>query len=179
MASRATRVLGTLLLLMTSAACASYSHVRFAPAIQDAELRGEANDVQARIVVSWRGIKERDDVPELRFRVRVENPGPTPFTLVPAAFELLDAALVSFGFALTEALPTAVEPGSSATFDLAFPVPGPKALDQFDLSALTLRTRFQGERWSWNTTFQRAVRAYDDPYYQPHWGFHFGWVIGH
>jgi hypothetical protein len=162
---------------MTGVACASYSNVRFAPAIQDTELRGEADDVEARIVVAWRGIKERDDVPELRFRVRVENPGPTPFTLVPAAFELLDAALTSFGDAATDALPTAVEPGGSVTFEIAFPVSGAKALEGFDLSALTLRTRFQGERWSWNTTFQRAVRAYDDPYYEPHWGFHFGWVI--
>jgi len=160
---------------VTCAACASYSNVRFAPTIQDTELRGEENDVEARIVVAWRGIKERDDVPELRFRVRVENPGPTPFTLVPASFELLDAALTSFGFAGTENVPIVVETGGSATFDLAFPVPGAQGLDGFDLSALTLCTRFQGERWSWNVNFQRVV--YDDSYSQPHWGFNFGWVI--
>jgi len=111
--------------------------------------------------------------------VRVENPGPTSFTLVPAAFELLDAGLSTFGFADTESLPTAVEAGGAATLDLAFPVSGAKALASFDLSALTLRTRFQGERWSWSTTFQRAVRAYDDPYYEPRWSLHFGWVFGH
>lgn len=179
MASRAWQALGAVFFWITCAACASYSNVRFAPAIQDTELRGEANDVQARIVVAWRGIKKRADVPELRFRVRVENPGPTPFTLVPAGFELLDAALTSFGFASTESVPAAVEPGGSTTFDLAFSALGAKTFKGFDLSALTLRTRFQGERWSWNTTFQRALSQYNDPYYQPRWGFHVGWVFGH
>lgn len=173
MASRAVRVLGALLLAWSGLACASYSNVRFGPATQDTELRGEANDLQARIVVAWRGIHSRDDGLELRFRLRVENPGPTTFTLVPAAFELLDAALNSFGFADTGTLPVAVEPAQSATFDLAFPVPSADALDAFDLSALTLCTRFQGDRWNWNVIFQRIV--YEDPY--PHWGFSFGWVI--
>ncbi len=170
------RAAAAMLLGITCAACASYSDVRFAPAIQDTELRGEADDVQARIVVAWRGIGKVDGLYELRFRVRLENPGPTAFTLVPADFELLDAGLSSFGFAATEDLSTAVEPGGSATFDLAFPAAGAETLAGFDLTALTLRTRFQGGRWSWSTTYQRALPP--DGYYGPQWGFSIGWVFG-
>lgn len=169
------RTIGSILLGLACAACASYSDVRFAPALQDTDLRGEADDVQARVTVAWRGIEEREDVPELRFRVRVENPGSTPFTLVPAGFELLDAGLNSFGLAATESLPVAVEAGEATTFDIAFPVPG-DPLARFDLSALTLHTRFQGQRWSWNTTFHREERV---PSSGPHWSFGFGAVFAH
>lgn len=165
---------GALLLGLGCASCASYSDVRFAPALQDVELRGEDDDVQARIVVAWRGIEEREDVPELRFRLRLENPGPMPFTLVPAELELLDGALSSFGPALTENMPTLVEPGGSATFDIAFPVSGGTTLASYDLSTLTLRAGFQGGRWSWSTTFQRV----EVPAPSPAWGFSFGVGIG-
>jgi hypothetical protein len=163
-------------LAIACGACASHSDVRFAPAIQDTELRGEADDVQARIVIAWRGIAQREDVLELRFRIRVENPGAVTFTLVPAEFELLDGALTSFGTASAESVPIAVEARSSTIFDLAFPVPR-AALEGFDLSALTLRTRLQGERWNWSTIFQRAVPVHHDPYCPP-WSFHFGVVLG-
>jgi hypothetical protein len=154
------RVLGLLLLAGAGGACASYSDVRFVPPIQDTDLRGDANDIQAHVVVAWRGIEERDDVPELRFRVRVDNPGPAAFTLVPAEFELLDAALVSLGQASPGAV-AVVEPGQSSTFDIAFPVAS--SLDDFDLSAITLRTRFQGQRWSWSNTFERVLHHDDGP----------------
>jgi hypothetical protein len=161
------------------AGCASLPDLRYAPGLQEVDLRGDDGDLQARIVAAWRELRERDDVPELRFRVRVENPGATLFTLVPAELELLDAALTPFGPARTDDLPVAVEPGQSATFEAVFPVPEGKELDDFDLSALNLRTRFQGGRWSWSATFQRALRHHHDPYWDSPVRFQFGaswWV---
>lgn len=169
------RVLGAVLLGLGCASCASYSSMRFVPALQDVELRGVDDDVQARIAVACLALGEQAGVPALHFRVRVENPGPTPFSLLPAEFELLDAALSSFGSASTALVPTLLEPGGSATFDLAFPVPAGTELESFDLSTLTLRARFQGGHWDWSTTFQRE-RPYREP--SPAWGFGFGLSIG-
>lgn len=169
------RTLGILLLASCAGACASTSHVRFAPAVQDTDLRGEGGDLQARVVMAWRGVEEGDGILELRFRVRVENPGPPAFALLPAEFELLDGALSSFGFARVPELPALVEAGQAATFELAFPLPAEARLEDFDLSALTLGARLQGGRWNWSTTFERAVPP---PEGSP-WSFHFGagWVF--
>lgn len=166
------------LAMLVSASCATLPDLRLAPAVQDTELRGEAGDTQAHLVLAWRGVHERDDEVELRFRVRVENPGTTLFTLVPADFVLLDGALAEFGAARIETLPVAVAPGDSATFDLAFPARGSRGLETFELTALTLRTRFQGGRWSWSTTFQRV--EWDpyrhDPFWDARWHGHVGVV---
>lgn len=171
------RVAGLLLAAISCAGCVSYSRVRFTPAVQDTELRGEADDLQAHVVVAWRGILEREGGYELRFRMHVENPGPTTFSLVPAEFELLDAALNSFGIVAAADLPVAVEAGRSATFDIAFPVGAAPPLENFELGALTLHTRFQGGRWSWSTTFQRfEPHPYPDPYWPWPVSFSFGAV---
>ena len=162
------------------AGCASYANVRFAPAIQDAELR-DGQELHARIVVAWRGVHERDDVYDWRFRIRVENPRAEPFALAPAEFELVDGALAPFGAVRVENMPAAVEGGSQATFDLAFPVPDGKKPDDLDLSVLSLRMRLEGGRWNWSTTLQREERYYPyyDPYWDYPWGFHLGVVFCH
>lgn len=166
-------VLGLVLLTLPLGACVSYSSLRYAPAIRDTELRGEADDLQARMLVAWLGVEERDGLSELRFRVRVENPGDTPFTLVPLEFELLDGALTPFGAARAENAPAAVEAGGEATFELAFPVPRGE-LGDLDLGVLTLHARLQDGRWEWSTTFQR-----DAPERNSSWGFRFGvsWIL--
>ena len=160
-------------------ACYSPPSVRFAPAVQEAELRGEANDLQGRIVVAWRGFEPHDDPHEMAFRVRVENPGTTPFTLVPAEFQLLDAALTPFEAPDTERVPVAVDPGAAATFDLVFPFPPGRRLENLDLSALNLHLRFQAGRWNWSTTLQRVERVVvRDPYYPPvSFSVGVGWVF--
>jgi hypothetical protein len=166
-------------LICLCAACTSLPDLRYAPGLQEVDLRGDDGELQARIVAAWRELRVRDDVPELRFRVRVENPGATVFTLVPAELELLDAALTPFGPARTDDLPVAVDPGESATFDAVFPVPEGKELDDFDLAALNLRTRFQAGRWSWSATFERAIHHPHDPYWGSPVHFQFGatwWV---
>lgn len=162
------------LLLAAAGACAAPPDVHLVPAVQDTDLRGEAGDLQARVVVAWRGIARPDGPAELVFRLRIENPGPAAFTLVPAEFELLDAGLFSFGPAHTTELPVLVEPGQSATIDLVFRVPAEARLEDYDLSTLTLGLRLQGGRWNWTKTFERVA-----PYATPSpWSFSFGvgWV---
>jgi hypothetical protein len=180
-AMRSPTRLAPILAALLGAGCASTPHLRFAPAVQETELRGDTGALEGRIAVAWRGVVEREGAPELRFRLRLENPGDTPFTLVPAAFELLDGALTSIAGERVDDLPVALEPGGSSVFELAFPVPTRAALEALDLSSLTLRTSFQGGRWSWSTSFQRVRRDPYDPY-DPYWGspwrvhFGFGWI---
>lgn len=162
------------LALLCASCAARDSAVRYAPAVQHAELRAEGGPVEARLLVAWRGIRADAEARELRFRVRVENPGFVPFTLAPADFELLDGALESFGPAQVE-LPAAVAAGATQTFELRFRVPGADGLERFDLSSLTLRLRFQGERWSWSATFVRAARP---PDYDPCWEYGYGVRLG-
>jgi hypothetical protein len=163
------------LLLGLATGCSSIASLRYAPPIQDVELRDAAPE--ARVVVAWRGARERDETPELRFRIRLESLGSSTFTLQAADFELLDAALVPFGPARAETLPLTVAPGQTATFDLAFPVPAGKEPRELDLSAVSLHARFQEGRWSSSTTFQRVVyEPYYDPYWDSPWRFHVGFV---
>ena len=169
------RALAGLLLVAASAACASTPSLELVPEVQDADLRGEDGGLEARVVQAWLGLAEPESGLELIFRARVENPGPTPFTLVPAEFELLDGALVSFGLARIEALPVLVEPGDSATFDLVFPLPPGAGLASYELSTLTLSSRLQGGRWNWTKSFTRV-----EPHPHPSpfsFGFGVGWVV--
>lgn len=167
--------LGALVLSALGGACRSVPELRLTPTVQDTELRGESSGVEARLVVAWKGVREAGEVLELRFRLRVENAGDTPFSLVPARFELLDGSLASLGNAAPEDLPVAVEVGGSAVVDLCFSVPGRAALASFDLSALTLQTELQAGRWSWSTSFQRVERVpYDFYPWGPYWHFHTG-----
>jgi hypothetical protein len=164
-----------LLLAGLLGACASTPRLELAPAVQDTDLRGEDGGLEARVVLAWLGVAAPETGLELCFRMRVENPGPTPFTLVPAQFELLDGALVSFGPPRTEALPVLVEPGRAETFDLVFALPPGARLQDRDLSTLTLGVRLQGGRWSWSKSFTRVV---PHPHPAP-FGFSFGagWVV--
>jgi hypothetical protein len=163
-----------LLAALAGAGCATYSSIRFTPPIQDVELRDVGPE--ARMVVSWRGVHRKDEVPELRFRIRFESLASGTFPLDSTDFELLDGALGSFGAAQSQDLPLTVVPGQPATFDLAFPVPPGKKLRDFDLSAVSLHARFQSGRWSSSTTFQRAAidPYYYDPYWDSPWRFHVG-----
>lgn len=163
------RASGVFLAVCLAGACVSYSDVRFAPPIQDAELR-DGSEVQARIAVAWRGVEEHDGGYELCLRCRVDNPRAEPFAIAPAEFELVDAALAALGPARAQDLPVAVDPGREATFDLRFPLPAGRTPDDPDLSTLQLRVSFDHARWHWSTSFQRLVRApYPYPYYDPWW----------
>jgi hypothetical protein len=154
--------------------CASYSSIRYAPSVQDVELRDESNALQARIVVAWRGIQDVEiddrDTYEFRFRLRVENASEKPFIVAPVDFVLLDGALRSIGPARVSSPTESVDPGKSATFEVGFPVHEGKRPDDYELSALNLRVTFQDGRWSWSADFQRVE-------YEPY-GPSFGFGVG-
>ena len=149
------------LLVVSSSACSSYPHVHLEPALLSAELRAEDDAPRAHVLVAWRGFGEHGGVPELRFRVRVEDPGPEPFALAPAEFELLDGQGRSLGVARGVELPAAVEAGRPLRFELAFPAPPGRDLASFDLDELTLRVRLQGGRWAWDAVFEHDYRSED------------------
>jgi hypothetical protein len=170
---------------LAGAGCTSYPTTNFAPAVQNVELRDDQR-TQARMFLSFRGIDEQSDARVLHFRVRVESAGTETFTLQASDFELLDAALTSFGPAYADVLPLTIPPGNTATFDLAFVEPAGQERT-LDLSVLSLRVRFADGRWNSTTTFERVERyAYGYPYsypYYPNWGpawsFHAGVAWSH
>jgi hypothetical protein len=171
-----TRLVAAMAVLLCGA-CASYSEVRFAPPLQDAELR-DGTAVKARIAVAWLGAYQQGDGYELCFRIRVDNPGPDAFKLEPARFELLDAVLAPVGQAQIDALPPAVEGGEVASFEVTFHVPKERDPDDENLSALQLHAELDGNRWAWVTSFNRVRRyayygypyPYGYPYSYPWWG---------
>lgn len=95
MASRAT--IPAVLLASIALACHAPPHLSLDPELVSTEVRGEDDALLARVVAVWRGTRLEGGVPELRFRVRVENRGSVPFMLAPAEFELLDSESVSLG----------------------------------------------------------------------------------
>jgi len=145
-------------------ACATRPHLYFDPEVLDAELRGKDGHVEGRLVAVWRGVGEQDGVPELRFRVRVENRRDVPLKLVPAEFKLLGSESIALGKVRGAGLPDAVESGGSVTLELAFPLPAraTRALEQRDF---TLRVRLDGGHWEWNAEFQYDYQSGD-----PSWG---------
>ena len=161
------RALGTLLASFGAACSSYYDNLRFTPPVQDTDLRGEDDDLQGHVAVSWIGVADPEGVPVLRFQVRVDNPESTLFLLDPAEFELLDANLTSIGVACPEG-PLVVAAGGSTIFDIAFPSTAEKGLEAFDLDTLTLRVRLQGGRWDWSTPFERA---YPEVYVDSSWGW--------
>jgi hypothetical protein len=170
----ALRIPALLLASLAGGACTSYSHLRYDPVVQETELRGEANDVQARVAATWREVDEDGDVVSIRFRIRIDNPGPTLFSLVPATCELLDAELNTLALAEPEGLPDALEPGTGAGIVVVFLLRDDDALAEADLSTLTLRTGLQGQRWSWSSVYPQAVRASDHGSSGSAWNFGFG-----
>jgi hypothetical protein len=171
-ASIVRRACAALLLASVAASCASYTSVRFAPPIQDVELRNEGPE--ARLAIAWREVAAAAGAHELRFRLRFESLAATPFDLASSDFELLDGGLEPFGPPRAEGLPARVEPGASVTFVLAFPPAEGRELGEHDLSAVCLRARFADGRWTSSTSFQREVAAYHDPYWDSPWRFHVG-----
>jgi hypothetical protein len=178
MKTRAPGLASVTLLLLGASSCASTPTLRVVPSVQDVELK-DGETLEARVVIAWRGLSEveRDGetAHEVNLRLRIENPRDLPFAVGAAELSLLDGALTPFAPARIAGLPAAVEPGQEATFDVAFPTPPGKELDDLDLSALHLGVSFQSGRWHFSQTFQRARY---DPYYDPYWGPTWGWHVG-
>lgn len=172
------------LALLSAPACSSYSSYRYGPALQDVLVRtNDGSEVIASALVSSRGIAEKDEGNEVRFRLRLQNHRSGP--LVVAGAELVDANLNAFGPARIAPPPVPIEPGAEAVHELAFPFPSGRAAEELDLSALNLRVTLRegNESWAWSAGFERMITDVYDPYwypYDPYWGhpWHFGFHTG-
>ena len=143
-------------------ACAAHPHIRYDPSYQVRELRAE-DGTRGRLVLLWRGLDYRADVPLLRFRARVENRGPRALDPAPASFELVDGRGVSIGTVPGEPAPAVVEPGGEQAIEVVFPIPAGKRLHDFDVQDVTLRVRLTGGRWDWSVPFPHDYLSYDPP----------------
>jgi len=178
-ASFPSRLLALGLVAALAGACRSVRDLNLGPSVQDTELRSAPDALEARLIVAWRGLRTVEGGYEFRFRLRIENPADTPFTLVPAEFELLDANLASIGLQSPEATPVMIPASGSDVLELVFPVATKAELRAFDLTTLTLRMSLQAGRWNWSTLFRRGEVAYGEPWpwWGPTWHVSIGWAF--
>jgi len=155
------RALTSILVAGLAAACASVPHLHYDPALLSTEVCASGVAPGARAVLVWRGFRERD-VPELTFRLRLENTASAPLDLAPAVIELFDGTGTSVAVASTAGRPPRIDAGSSAVLELSFPVALPRKLAELDLQDLTVRVQLLDGRWSWEAHFPHDDRA-DDP----------------
>ena len=104
---------------------------RFAPAPLEAQVTSEADpSAQVRALVTVMGISRategRPDAAEVR--MRIENIGRQPATLIEDSLSLVTADLTSFGKASVHPIgERTVPPGATKVFDISFPLPKPVA----------------------------------------------------
>jgi len=146
--------------------CASkYYDARFVPPTTEA-IATASNGAQARSVVSYVGVRRKDrktGAPvQVEFRMRVENLGQVACTLEQHALQLLSGSLEPFGAAqLASDDAPVIPPGGSANYDVLFPIPADRRVDDVDLRSLNLRwaIAFDGETVTNGFTFERLVPA--------------------
>ena len=174
-------------LLLGLCACTTsrYYDVQFAPAPLEMQITTQANpQSQARALLSVRGIARATDTEPARaeMRLRIDNLGPTPLTVLPESFNLVTADLESFAPAqFVGPVAPRVEGSSSSTFDIHFLVPPGKSIDHFNLRGLNLgwSVDFDGTKITTGATFSRVEWPYYyDGYPDVHVGFGVGYV-GH
>ena len=155
---------------------------RFSPAPLEAQVTSEADpSAQVRALVSVIGISRategRPDAVEVR--MRLENIGRQPATLIEDSLSLVSADLESFGKASVHpTVDRTVPPGATKVFDISFPLPESHQPKDYNLRGLNLRwaLSFAGREVTTGATFQRdeTVHAYNDP--NVHVGFGVGYV---
>lgn len=135
---------------------------------------------QVRTLVSVLGIARESAAgrDQAEIRMRLENLGNVPATLVESGLSLVSADLQSFGPGeLVGPSDMTVPPGGNAVFDVHFALLDGKKPSKLDLSGLNLRWTldFAGTSVTAGATFQRQyVEVYDPGY--PRWHVGFGYV---
>lgn len=167
--------------LALCSACASYGQVRFQPNPLAVELAPSAAEGAAdegglgRALVSVRGIRELapDAGYAIDVRLRLDNEGTAPLTLLAERCELVDGSLEPLAApqvsrreaaGIDPARVLVVAPGASGLFDLTFPFRADRGPDAADLSGLHLGWAVEsaGRTLHQSATFERARR--DDGY---------------
>jgi hypothetical protein len=161
----------SILLLLTSACQTSrYYDARYVKMPIEQEVHADAvPGSQVRALVTILGVA-RPDPPsgqqkQVEIRMRFENLGTIPATLIESSLSLLSADLIPFGPArLAPNNDLIVPPGQARQFDVAFPAPP----NEVDWTALNLRFGLQFENTPVVTgaTFTRLTYY---PTYDPYW----------
>ncbi|MFN0244098.1 MAG: hypothetical protein ACKVWV_14500 [Planctomycetota bacterium] len=175
------------LVVALSSGCASsrWYDYRFAPAPIEVEVAAAAmTGTQVRTLVSVLGIARESAAgrDQAEIRMRLENLGTVPATLVESGLSLVSADLQSFGPGeLVQSVDTpsalTVPPGGHAVFDVHFALPGGQKPSKLDLSGLNLRWTldFAGTSVTTGATFQLQYFEVYDPWY-PRWSVGVGYV---
>lgn len=170
-------------LLAVLAACQSspWRSMRYQPAPLEVKVESEHDpNAQMRVLVSVLGIQRSDDSAHLR--LRLEKTGTRPARLVAESLSLLTADLTAFGKPTVTPEPAVLsEPDAVATYDVAFPKPAGKKLDELDVAGLNLKLTidFDGLPVTSGATFQLDEwRTWDDSP-RVHMGFGLGWYHHH
>jgi hypothetical protein len=171
-------VLAPLLALLAGCRSTWYD-VRFVPAPLEVRVTAEGEpQAQARALLSVRGIRRaKDGQPaKVEMKLRVENMGASDVQLDPASLELLAADLVPFGEPRVFPPPEPIPPGSDAVYEIAFPVPGGRQVDDYDLRGLNLKwdLRFGDRAATTSVIFERFTTPYEYPRTQVGLGLGFG-----
>lgn len=163
------RVLALSLLPLATSCVGKYYDARYGPQTTEAQAAASRPDAQARSIVSYIGIRRADEAtgapPQVEFRLRVENLGSVPCTLVQHSLQLLSGTLEPFGAAqLSSPDAPVIAPGASANYEVLFPPPEGRAIRSIDLRALNLRWAidFDGETTTNGMTFERIGPEYWD-----------------
>ena len=158
------------LMVLGSAGCASYGHIRFEPNPVDVALVGadpvEGEPALGRALLSVRPIREASDGAgyEVPVRLRIDNDGARAVQLDPETCELVDGRLEPLATLRVGRLedtagdPLSVAAGATGVFDLVFGFGSDRTPSDYDLSGLNLRwgLRFgTGELLRWSSTFER------------------------
>lgn len=163
------------------ASCTTFYDIHYVPAPIEARIADDTStDAVARALVSVSGVRRPDgehgQPARFELRMRIENLGAKSLSIEPASFELVSADLQPFGAPQFQPVPDhALGANESIAFDLAFPVPDARSIDDYDLRGLNLKwaVRMGDKRVISGVSFQRLIApayyVYGDPFY-PGWG---------
>lgn len=165
-------------LCLALGACAGTEELRFRPSPLEVPLRGAGEEASfADALVSMRGTRGGDDPAreEIVALLRLDNRDAAGIELVVDEVVLLDGGLRRFGAAHVErADPAAglrVETGAAALFRIAFPFPTGREPDLDDVSLRWAVRRADGSLVVVNSSFERSLPTYPDPY----WSYWYDW----
>jgi hypothetical protein len=167
---------GAALALAPGCQTSRFYGARYHPAPNEVAVRADAvAGSQVRALVSVLGVarpdKDAGRPRQVEVRMRLENLGTVPASLIEKELSLLSADLVPFESARLEAdAGLTVQPGGSLQVDMAFPAPD----REIDWSGLNLRfaLMFENAPVFASTPFRREEY---ESYPPPHWHVGFGY----
>jgi len=171
------RLLPLALLVPLSACESTWYAARFAPAPLEVELRADGEpSAQARALLTVAGIRRADEgLPaQVVVRLRLDNLGESPLSLVPEGFDCVSGDLVSMGAPSLDQDPgQPLARGESRTWTISFPMPEGRTPEDLDWRGLNLKwtVAFGERRVTTGVTFERVWGDAYDPYWgAPYYG---------